>query len=139
MNLKDLHIGPTDNTPEMILKSEGSILIRGRGLIINNFTFYEDVSEWVTDYVRSPAEITRVILSFEYLNSYSFSFVAAILKTLKTVLRGENGRLSVSWYLEEEDEDILERGLHLSHVTDLPMNFIKVADISEFNRSKPVL
>jgi len=139
MNLKDLHIGPTDNTPEMILKSEGSILIRGRGLIINNFTFYEDVSEWVTDYVRSPAEITRVILSFEYLNSYSLSFVAAILKTLKTVLRGENGRLSVSWYLEEEDEDILERGLHLSHVTDLPMNFIKVADISEFNRSKPVL
>ena len=139
MHLKDLHIGPTDNTPEMILKSEGSILIRGRGLIINNFTFYEDVSEWVTDYVRSPAEITRVILSFEYLNSYSFSFVAAILKTLKTVLRGENGRLSVSWYLEEEDEDILERGLHLSHVTDLPMNFIKVADISEFNRSKPVL
>lgn len=139
MHLKDLHIGPTDSTPEIILKSEGFILIRGRGLIINKFTFNEEVSEWVTDYIRNPAETTSVILSFEYLNSYSLSFVAAILKTLKVVLSDDDFRLTVTWYLEEDDEDIMERGLHLAHITDLPMNFIKVADISEFNRSKPVL
>jgi hypothetical protein len=35
MKGKDLHIGPTDNTPEIILKKEGLIVIRGRGLIVN--------------------------------------------------------------------------------------------------------
>jgi hypothetical protein len=138
MHLKDLHIGPTDNSPEIILKSEGTILIRGRGLVINRFEFFDDVSGWVSDYVKNPADNTRVILSFEYVNSYSIGFVVAILKTLKAVIKNDDSRLSVSWYLEEDDEDIMERGLHLAHVTDLPMNFIKVGDISEFNRTNPL-
>lgn len=137
MKVKDLHIGPTGNTPEIFLKKEGLIVIRGRGLIINKVAFFEQVSEWVSSYIEDPPEITRVILSFEYLNSYSLSFIVAILKTLKSVLKGDDVRLYVSWYLEEDDEDIMERGLHLSHVTDLPLKFIQVPDISEFNRVKP--
>lgn len=76
-------------------------------------------------------------LAFEYLNSFSLSFIVAVLKTLKSVLKGDDVRLSVSWYLEEDDEDVMERGLHLSHVTDLPLKFIQVPDINEFNRAKP--
>ena len=137
MKLKDLYIGPADNTPEIILKSEGLIVIRGRGLIVNKVVFFDQVSEWVSKYIKDPPETTRVILSFEYLNSFSLSFIVAVLKTLKSVLKGDDVRLSVSWYLEEDDEDIMERGLHLSHVTDLPLKFIQVPDIHEFNRTKP--
>ncbi len=137
MKGKDLHIGPTDNTPEIILKKEGLINIRGRGLIVNKVVFFDQVSEWISNYIKDPPEITRVILAFEYLNSFSLSFIVAILKTLKSVLKGDDVRLSVTWYLEEDDEDLMERGLHLSHVTDLPLKFIQVHDISEFNRTKP--
>ena len=137
MKVKDLHIGPTDNTPEVILKKEGLIVIRGRGLIVNKVVFFDQVSDWVSNYIKDPPETTRVILAFEYLNSFSLSFIVAVLRTLKSVLKGEDARLSVLWYLEEDDEDIMERGLHLAHVTDLPLKFIQVPDISEFNRTKP--
>ncbi len=137
MKGKDLHIGPTDNTPEIILKHEGLIVIRGRGLIVHKVVFFDQVSEWVSNYIKDPPEITRVILAFEYLNSFSLSFIVAVLKTMKSILKGDDVRLSVTWYLEEEDEDLMERGLHLAHVTDLPMKFIQVPDISEFNRTKP--
>ncbi len=95
------------------------------------------MSEWVSNYIKDPPEITRVILAFEYLNSFSLTFIVAVLKTIKSILKGDDVRLSVTWYLEEEDEDLMERGLHLAHVTDLPMKFIQVPDISEFNRTKP--
>lgn len=136
MILKDLHIGPSDKTPEIFLKSEGTILIRGRGLIINKFIFFDDVSEWISEYVKNPAEVTRVLLSFEYLNSYTLSFLVSILRTLKVVNRDDDTRLSVSWYHEEDDEDMKERGIHLAHVTDLHLNFIQVDDIPAFNSTK---
>jgi hypothetical protein len=137
MKVKDLRIGPSDNTPEIILKSQGLIIIRGRGLIVNKIVFYDQVSEWVSNYIKDPPEITRVVLAFEYLNSFSLSFVVAILKTLKSVLKGDDFRLSGTWYLEEDDEDLMERGLYLAHVTDLPLKFVQVPEISEFNRTNP--
>lgn len=118
---------------------EGLIIIRGRGLIVNKVDFFDQVSEWINSYIKNPPELTRVILAFEYLNSFSTSFIVAILKTLRFVLKDNEMRLSITWYLEEDDEDIMERGLHLSHVTDLPMKFIQVPDISEFNMTKPIL
>lgn len=138
MGLKDLYIGPADNSPEVILKAEGLFIIRGRGLIINKADFIDAVFVWVNTYIKNPAEMTRIILSFEYLNSYTLSFIVAFLNKLKSILKEDDVRLSVSWYLEEDDEDIMERGLHLSHVTDLPLKFIKVPDISEFNRAIPM-
>jgi len=138
MGLRDLHIAPTDSTPEIILKSEGFIIIRGRGLVINKLDFYEEVTAWINRYLTAPPEITRVYISFEYLNSFCLSFIIAILKALKSVMTSDNVRLSVSWYLEEDDEDIHERGLHLSHVTDLPLKFIQVPDISQFNQTNPL-
>ncbi|MEZ4997360.1 MAG: SiaC family regulatory phosphoprotein [Bacteroidales bacterium] len=136
MSFKDLHISPTDNTPEVIIKKEGLIMLRGKGLVINKADFFDEVYNWVCNYAKKPAEITNVILAFEYLNSFSLSLIVAIIKTLRRC--AEDGmKLSVSWYYEEDDDDILERGHHLSHIANLKIEFIPVEDIDRTIRGMP--
>jgi len=119
----EIHILPTDNTPEFNFSSEGMIKIRGRGLFQNKTEVIEQIMNWIDEYLRNPAEITYVILAFEYLNSFSTTILVSILRKLSQVIL-QSGKLVIKWYYEEDDEDILERGEYISSTFDIPIEFI---------------
>jgi hypothetical protein len=106
------------------------IKIIGRGLIGNKSEVTEQIGIWIDEYVTKPAEITYVIISFEYLNSFCTTILVSMLRKLSQVLL-QSGKLVIQWYYEEDDEDILERGEYISSSFDIPITFIPTSQIPE--------
>ena len=129
MKTGEIHILPTGNIPEFLFSPEGIIKIKGRGLFGNNAEVIEQVLNWIDEYLRNPAEITYVILAFEYLNSSSTIIIVSILRKLSQVIL-QSEKLVIQWYYEEDDEDILERGEYISSTLDIPIEFIMTNSIA---------
>ncbi|MDP4222048.1 MAG: SiaC family regulatory phosphoprotein [Bacteroidota bacterium] len=124
-----LHILPTDNTPEFIFNPDGIIKIKGRALVVNKTDVPEDIMSWINEYLSDPADITRVIVAFEYLNSFSTTILATIFRKIVQVIFLDK-KFVIQWYYEEGDEDILERGEYISAVHDIPIEFIMTKNIN---------
>ncbi len=85
---------------------------------------------WVDEYLSNPAEITYVIIAFEYLNSFSTTILVSILRKLSQVIL-QSKKLVIQWYYDEDDEDILERGEYISSTFDIPIKFILTNNIAD--------
>jgi len=129
MKTGETHILPTGNIPEFLFSPEGNIKIKGRGLFGNNTEVTGQILNWIDEYLRNPAEITYVILAFEYLNSSSTIIIVSILRKLSQVIL-QSEKLVIQWYYEEDDEDILERGEYISSTLDIPIEFIMTNSIA---------
>lgn len=114
------HILPTDNSPEVFLNPEGIIKVKGRGMVVNKTSVPEQINEWLDGYLHNPAETTYVIVAFEYLNSYSTTILASVLKKVSQVIQ-HNNKFVIRWYYEEDDEDIFDRGEYISESLNLPI------------------
>ncbi len=125
-----LHILATDNSPEVILNPEGIIKIKGRALVVNKTEASKQIMNWIDNYLRNPAETTYVIITLEYLNSFSTAILVTIFKKIVQVIF-LNKKFVIRWYYEEDDDDILERGEYISSAYDLPIEFIMINVIGE--------
>ena len=123
--MEELRISSTKNTPEIILKPEGMIRIKGRSIHENVADFFTPVEDWVTEYIDHPAEITCVDINLEYFNSASAKVFIHLLQKI-TYVTLKHKKFIFNWYYEDGDEDILERGEYFSSVLDVPFNFIKI-------------
>lgn len=126
MLLEGKNIAPTENTPGVVLDPEGFILIRGRSSKNNPLEFYKQIDSWIDEYIQNPPDITRMDVCLEYINdANSTAFRALIRKISKIRLKGK--KLIINWHFEEDDEDILAEGEHLSLVFNIPINFITIS------------
>lgn len=128
----ELHVMPTEISPEFLFKPEGLVSIRGRGFRKNQKDAPENIIRWIDAYITDPAEVTLVIIALEYLNDTTSHTLISFLKKLKTVLL-KNKKINVLWYHEPGDEDMIERGEYISHLTGLPVNFIVTENIKKIS------
>ena len=127
----EIHILPSDSTPEILFCSDGMFKIRGRGLYKTENEAIGEIINWIDEYLGDPAEITYVVIALEYLNSYSTTILVSILRRLNMVLL-HSKKLVIQWYYEEDDEDLLERGEYVSMTFDIPISFIPTNHITDF-------
>jgi hypothetical protein len=125
MLLTGKNIAPTKNTPEITLNPEGIIRIKGRSMIDNVIQFSKEMDIWVNKYIYDPADLTCVDFYMEYLNTNNLIFYISLLKKIETV-KLKNKKFMVNWYYDEGDEDIIEKGEHISSVVEVPFNFIMI-------------
>jgi hypothetical protein len=123
--MEELRIPAARNTPEVVLKPEGVIRIKGRSIHENARDFYTPVDEWITEYINNPSELTSVDLNLEYFNSASAKVFIQLLQKL-TYVTLKHKKFIFNWYYEEGDEDIFERGEYFATVLDVRFNFIKL-------------
>ena len=74
LNRDSLVIPPTYKTPEIVLKSNGNMLIKGRSIPEDASGFYERLLDWIVDYSEDPMEITSVSIMLEYVNDGSMKY-----------------------------------------------------------------
>lgn len=128
MKIDAVHILPTNNTPEVLLNPDGIIKIKGRAIDESRAKYSEPILVWIDSYLLNPAKITEVTIALEYLNSYNSIIMASILRKLSQVnLQSKN--LVVKWYIEKDDDDLLERGEYTSSSLKIPIEFIMVDQI----------
>ena len=123
--MKELKIAATKNSPEISMSPDGVIRIKGRSIHENSIEFFKPVDEWVTEYVRAPADVTCIEVNLEYFNSASAKILINLLQKISYV-QLKNKKFVINWYYEEGDEDIFERGEYFSSVLNLPFCFIRI-------------
>jgi hypothetical protein len=119
-------IEPSRNTPEIVLRPDGNMKIKGRSIHENVADFYKPVLDWVEEYIVDPPDTTFVDIQLEYFNSASAKYIVQVLQQLRLVAI-KNKKIFVNWFYEEGDEDILERGEYFSTVLDLQFNYIEIS------------
>lgn len=123
-----LHIEPTNKTPEVTLNPKGFIKVSGRAIDESRNKFSEEIISWLDNYLTSPANLTEVVIALEYLNSYNSIIMATILRQVAQVTQ-QAKKLSIKWYVDEDDDDLLERGKYISSTFNIPIDFIMTEDI----------
>jgi hypothetical protein len=131
MNIDLVHIEPTNKTPEVLLNPEGIIKLSGRAIDESRTKFSEQIMIWIDAYVLNPAESTEVVIALEYMNSFNSIILATVLKKLSQVSQLSK-KLVVRWYIEQDDDDLLERGQYISSVLNLPIEFIMTDHIKNW-------
>jgi hypothetical protein len=115
----------TAKTPYVLLDPAGKIIFRGRSIPENVANFYDNLLIWLKNYCDSPAPETLVDIAMEYLNSGTSKYMLKILKLMKEI--DSNGyKLTINWYFEEGDDDILERGEYYASILDMDINLIEI-------------
>jgi hypothetical protein len=126
-----LKSNPTKTTP-WIMMEPGRIFIMGRSIPENPNEFYRPVQEWISKFVQSHTEKSKIELGFEYINTSSIKWIFTILRELsemKEIVR--NAR--VIWYYEHGDEDMCELGFILRSLVECPFT---VVEVNEMNRAR---
>lgn len=122
--LKKIYIEPKADTPKIILDPEnGEIYIEGKSFPPDVNEFYEEVLEWINEYLKIPNKKTDIHLKIEYFNTASSKILMDILFKFEDYHK-EYGSVTVYWYYPDDDEDIRETGLEYAEIIKLPFNHI---------------
>lgn len=122
--MNNLLIESTKKTPEVRFSATGRLKISGRSIPEDPSQFYDQLFEWVSFYCKGPEDVTTFDIQLEYLNSGSSKAILNMLRSL--VDASKNGKkLSVNWYYEEGDDDIMERGEYFESILNVKFNFIE--------------
>ena len=125
MSLNDLHIVPTEDTPEVLFDSVHSIFrMSGRSLPENAYNFYKPLLEWIKRYVDgNPNTVTKFEFELDYFNSSSGRFMFEMLTLIE-----ENAHsielYEILWKAHADDELMIEKGEELRSLLNLRFNLI---------------
>ena len=124
--MEDLSLEGTAKTPTVDFKSAGELLIKGRSIPENSIDFYKPLIEWISNYSENPKENTLVNIQLEYFNTSSSKCILDVFKKLESI---SDSSVSVKWYYEEDDEDMLEAGEDYEAIIDLSFEMIEVEEL----------
>ena len=119
-----LQIAATRTSPEILLDHEkGFVSIKGKSLGQDSNVFFEPVFSWVESYFKDPQSRTIVELNLEYFNSTSSKLIVDLLFRMKS-WAPENHEISVKWFYEAGDDDLLEQGKIMEGFFGIPFEYI---------------
>ena len=127
MSLHELKILTTVSTPEIILKPNGVLRIKGRSVIANANGYFMLIEEWLDKYICNPADNTYVDFHLEYISTSNLKIYIDFIKKIESV-KLKNKKYIINWYYDEGDEDILEMGEYISSILNIPFNYIYITD-----------
>jgi len=127
--MNSINIEGTPKTPTVKFENQSSTLvIRGRSIPENSIDFYKPLIDWLEGYATSPAEALVLNMELEYFNTSSSKCILDVFKKLEGI--SKTGKtVSVKWYYEEDDEDMLEAGEDYDAITEIDFEMIKVEEI----------
>jgi hypothetical protein len=129
--MRKLIIEKTSYSPRVILDPDNKVyLIAGESRPPDVREFYDQILSWLKefslylvspDYNKDPVIFN---LNFEYFNSSSGKLILDICKVLAGLrLKGIN--VTIKWYYEKEDGDMLEVGQEMSRIVKFPFEYME--------------
>lgn len=128
--ISKLIIDKTNTTPEVVLDPEKKIfMISGESRPSDVREFYDRIISWLIDFrqefTNSNDRKDPVNFGFnlEYFNSSSAKLIIDICKIVSSLkLNGFN--VTINWYHDKEDVDMLEVGKEISEIVKVPFEYI---------------
>lgn len=135
--MENLVIKSTTNTPAIECDfSSNQITIEGESRPENVRAFYAPLFTWIDNYENKmsnqpSSEASKMInlnLKLEYFNSSSLKIFMEVIDRLKKIADASGKlHLSINWYHQEDDEDILDSGKEVEKMVGVKFNFITVS------------
>jgi len=108
VELKNLFIEPTAKTPQVDLNNlSGDLIFSGRSIPENATKLYDNILNWITEYIKKPKSTTNLRLNLEYFNTASSIWLAKIVKALCTISEPEY-TLFVHLYFSIDEFDSMD-------------------------------
>jgi hypothetical protein len=126
--MANINLEGSPKTPTIEFNSDsGSLLIKGRSIPENSIEFYKELITALEDYNENPQANTKVEIQLEYFNTSSSKCILDVFKKLETINTGSS-EVSINWYYEEDDEDMLEAGEDYQAIINIPFKMIEVEE-----------
>jgi hypothetical protein len=113
-----MNIAATKFSPKVELKPEGILVIEGRSILEDPIAFYTPIIEEIKNIGSSTFTFE---VRIEYMNTSSSKLIFNILKSVRNKFQAND--ISIKWYYEEDDEDMLEMGKDYESLLLIPFNF----------------
>jgi hypothetical protein len=126
--MEALTIEGTAKTPNVKFDAgQGTVEIKGRSIPENSIEFYKPLVDWLEEYGKTPAALTKVNIQLEYFNTSSSKCILDVFKKLEAIYKAKN-EVIINWYYEEDDEDMLEAGEDYESIIRVPFKMIEIVD-----------
>lgn len=126
--MEKVFIEPTRTTPLINFDpDEGTLEMKGRSSPENSIQFYQRVLDNLDEYANSGGSQFTANIAFEYFNTSSSKCLFDVFKRLSKI--ENSGRtITINWYYEEGDDDMMEAGEDYSDLLDLDFNFFEIEE-----------
>jgi hypothetical protein len=125
--METLSIDISPKTPLIKFNAqEGKLEFKGRSIPENSIEFYTPILEWIDKYSIQPKGETNVSIQLEYFNTSSSKCLLDIFKKLQTLHISNKSKVIVTWFYEEDDEDMLEAGEDYQAIIKVPFVMCKI-------------
>jgi len=129
--IRKLIIDKTNTTPEVVLDPEKKIYkISGESRPSDVREFYDQIISWLIDFrweftnAKDYNEPFNFSFHLAYFNSSSAKLILDICKILSSLkLNGFN--ITISWFYDPDDIDMLEVGKEISNIVKVPFEYIE--------------
>jgi len=105
---------------------EGKLEFRGRSIPENSIEFYTPIFDWIDKYSIQPKSETNINIQLEYFNTSSSKCLLDIFKKLQNLHTSNKSKVTVTWFYEEDDEDMLEAGEDYQAIIKVPFIMSKI-------------
>ena len=123
-----LSIEGTPKTPTVKFDaSAGIVEIKGRSIPENSIEFYRQLVDWLEGYLKESPSQTQVNIQLEYFNTSSSKCILDVFKKLEAIHRVNQG-VTINWFYDEEDEDMLEAGQDYESIIRIPFKMVEVVN-----------
>ena len=108
--MNNLHIAPTESTPEIHFDGTSGVLeIRGESYPENTAAFYAPVLDWVREYIDTTNTPTRLDIKILYFNSSSSKALMNLFDLLDAAA-AKGKQVAINWHYESGNDSALEYG-----------------------------
>ena len=103
--------------------------MRGKSSPENPLAFYNYVLESLDSFAENGKTNMTANLAFEYFNTSSSKCLYIFLKKLSRIDQ-LGKKVTINWYFEEGEEDMMEAGEDLCTFFDMTFNIVEIPEIT---------
>jgi len=124
--VKNLIIKGEYKIPDVQFDADKGVLeISGKSIPDRAEEFYKPIVEWIDNYLERPCEETTFNFKLVYFNTGTERYLYGIFKKLESFHKSGN-KITVTWYYEEDDEDMFDVGEDYQDRIDIPISLVAV-------------
>lgn len=126
--MEKIFIEPTRVTPLVNFDpDEGLLEVKGRSSPENSILFYQKIIDGLDSFAENGNSGFTANFSFEYFNTSSSKCLFDLFKKLSKI--EESGKeVTINWFYEEDDEDMMEAGEDYADLLELQFNFKEIEE-----------
>lgn len=122
--MKEIKIEGTAKTPSVHFQDSGQLHLKGRSIPENSIEFYKPLVDWLDEFGQGSVPKTDVHVQLEYFNTSSSKCILDLFKKLESIAK-QGHDVTIKWYYEEDDEDMLEAGEDYQSIVSIPFEMIE--------------